>query len=387
MRHILHVDMDAFYASVEQLDQPELEGRPVIVGADPKAGAGRGVVAACSYEARKLGIHSALPISHAWRRCPNGVYLRPRMDRYKEMSVAIMGVLSRYTDMVEPISIDEAFLDVSGSTALMGPAEGIARNVKSTIKQETGLTASVGVAPNKFLAKIASDLDKPDGFVVVREGEVESFLANLPVSRLWGVGPKTATRLQKLGIHTIGEIAAIPLQKMVGALGASGEHLWRLAHGEDERRVVSEWEPKSISNETTFERDTSDNDLLLKTLRQLSDKVAGRLRRQGFKARTISLKLRYQSFTTFTRQTSVPEGLDTGNEIFALIRTLFEKLPLEESVRLIGVGTSNLLRASKEEEQLSLFETSPQSERLAEALDEIHNRYGDSSLRRGSDLS
>jgi DNA polymerase-4 len=387
MRHILHVDMDAFYAAVEQLDQPELEGRPVIVGADPKAGAGRGVVAACSYEARKLGIHSALPISHAWRRCPNGVYLRPRMDRYKEMSVAIMGILRRYTDLVEPISIDEAFLDVSGSTALMGPAEGIARNLKSTIKQETGLTASVGMAPNKFLAKIASDLDKPDGFVVVREGEVESFLANLPVSRLWGVGPKTATRLEKLGIHTIGEIAAIPLQKMVEALGASGEHLWRLAHGEDERRVVSESEPKSISNETTFERDTSDNDLLLKTLRQLSDKVAGRLRRQGFKTRTISLKLRYQSFTTFTRQTSVPEGLDTGNEIFALIRTLFEKLPLEESVRLIGVGTSNLLRASKEEEQLSLFETSGQSERLAEALDEIHNRYGDSSLRRGSDLS
>jgi DNA polymerase-4 len=387
MRHILHVDMDAFYASVEQLDQPELEGRPVIVGADPKAGAGRGVVAACSYEARKLGIHSALPISHAWMQCPNGVYLRPRMDRYKEISVAIMGILSRYTDMVEPISIDEAFLDVSGSTALMGPAEGIARNLKSTIKQETGLTASVGVAPNKLLAKIASDLDKPDGFVVVREGEIESFLVNLRVSRLWGVGPKTAMRLQKLGIHTIGEIAAIPLQKMVGALGASGEHLWRLAHGEDERRVVSEWEPKSISNETTFERDTSDNDLLLKTLRQLSDKVAGRLRRQGFKTRTISLKLRYQNFTTFTRQTSVPEGLDTGNEIFALIRTLFERLPLEESVRLIGVGTSNLLRASKEEEQLSLFETSGQSERLAEALDEIHNRYGDSSLRRGSDLS
>lgn len=379
--------MDAFYASVEQLDQPELEGRPVIVGADPKAGTGRGVVAACSYEARKLGIHSALPISHAWRRCSNGVYLRPRMERYKEMSEAIMGILRQYTDMVEPISIDEAFLDVSGSTALMGAAEGIARDIKSAIKKETGLTASVGIAPNKFLAKIASDLDKPDGIVVVREDEVEGFLATLPVSRLWGVGPKTATRLQKLGIHTIGELAAVPRKKVVEALGASGDHLWLLAHGQDERPVVSRWDPKSISNETTFERDTSDNDLLLKTLRRLSDKVAGRLRRQGFKTRTITLKLRYQSFTTFTRQTSVPEPLDTGNEIFALIRTLFEKVPLEESVRLIGVGTSNLLRASKDEEQLSLFETTGQSERLAEALDEIHDRYGDSSLRRGSDLS
>ena len=387
MRQILHVDMDAFYASVEQLDQPEYAGRAVIVGADPKAGTGRGVVAACSYEARELGVHSALPISHAWRRCPNGVYLRPRMVRYQEVSVAIMGILRRYTDMVEPISIDEAFLDVSGSTALMGPAEGIAREVKAAIKKETGLTASVGVAPNKFLAKIASDLDKPDGFVVVGNTEVESFLDALPVSKLWGVGPKTATRLRKLGVHTIGELAAIGRQKMIETLGASGEHLWHLARGEDERPVVSAWEPKSISNETTFEHDTSDNDLLLKTLRGLSDKVAARLRRQGFKTRTISLKLRYASFTTFTRQKSVPEALDTGNEIFALIRTLFEKFPLEESVRLIGVGTSNLLRASNDEAQLSLFETTGQDERLAQALDKINDRYGDGSLRRGSDLS
>ena len=387
MRQILHVDMDAFYASVEQLDQPEYAGRAVIVGADPKAGTGRGVVAACSYEARELGVHSALPISRAWRRCPNGVYLRPRMVRYQEVSVAIMGILRRYTDMVEPISIDEAFLDVSGSTALMGPAEGIARDVKAAIKTETGLTASVGVAPNKFLAKIASDLDKPDGFVVVRSTEVESFLVALPVSKLWGVGPKTATHLEKLGVHTIGELAAIGRQKMIETLGASGEHLWHLARGEDERPVVSGWEPKSISNETTFERDTSDNDLLLKTLRGLSDKVAARLRRQGFKTRTISLKLRYASFTTFTRQKSVPEALDTGNEIFALIRTLFEKFSLEESVRLIGVGSSNLLRASDDEAQLSLFETTEQSVRLAQALDKINDRYGDGSLRRGSDLS
>ena len=387
MRQILHVDMDAFYASVEQLDRPEFKGRPVIVGADPKAGSGRGVVAACSYEARKLGIHSALPISSAWKRCPNGVYLRPRMDRYKEVSVAIMGIFHRYTDLVEPLSIDEAFLDVSGSTALMGPAERIAHDVKFAIKKETDLTASIGVAPNKFLAKIASDLDKPDGFVIVPETEVVEFLDPLPVSMLWGVGPKTATRLQRLGVETIGQLAAIPLQKMIETLGRSGDHLWHLAHGLDERPVVSGWEPKSISNEITFERDTSDKDVLLKVLRRLSDKVARRLRRQQFKARTITLKLRYQNFSTFSRQTSAPEPLDTGNEIFALIRTLFEKFPLEESIRLIGVGASNLFRAEKEKDQLSLFETTPQGDRLAEALDEIHDRYGDGSLRRGSDLS
>ena len=210
MRQILHVDMDAFYASVEQLDQPRLEGRAVIVGADPKGGTGRGVVAACSYEARKYGIHSALPISQAWRLCPEGVYLRPRMDRYQEVSRTIMEIFSRYTDMVEPISIDEAFLDVTGSTTLMGPAGQIARDIKAAIKKETGLTASIGVAPNKFLAKIASDLDKPDGFVVVDRNKIESFLAELPISRLWGVGPKTAARLKPFGVHTIGELAAIP---------------------------------------------------------------------------------------------------------------------------------------------------------------------------------
>ncbi len=386
MRQILHVDMDAFYASVEQLDRPELEGLPVIVGAAPKGGTGRGVVAACSYEARKYGIHSALPISQAWRLCPGGVYLRPRMDRYQEVSRTIMEIFRRYTDMVEPISIDEAFLDVTGSTTLMGPAGQIARDIKTAIKKETGLTASIGVAPNKFLAKIASDLDKPDGFVVVDRNKVESFLAELPISRLWGVGPKTAARLKPFGVHTIGGLAAIPRPRLVDKLGAVGDHLWLLARGRDERPVVSDWEPKSISNETTFEEDTSDTELLLGTLQRLSDKVAARLRRQEFKARTITLKLRYQSFQTYTRQISVGEPLDTGNEIFALIRNLFEKFPLEESIRLIGVGTSNLVSDGKQG-QLSLFDSGESRERLAEALDEIHDRYGDSSLRRGSDLS
>ena len=387
MRQILHVDMDAFYAAVEQFDHPEFKGRPVIVGADPKDGTGRGVVAACSYEAREFGIHSALPISQAWRRCPSAVYLRPRFDRYKEVSGTIMEIFRRYTDLVEPLSIDEAFLDVSGSTKLMGSAEQIARDIKATIRKETGLTASVGVAPNKFLAKIASDLRKPDALVVVPEGGIERFLADLPISKLWGVGPKTAARLEPLGIRTVGELAAKPRATMVQTLGASGDHLWRLARGEDDRPVVSEWEPKSISNETTFEKDTRDHGRLLDTLRRLSDKVAGRLRRQRYRTRRVTLKLRYASFTTYTRQTSLPEPIDTGNEIFETVRNLFEQFSLDESVRLIGVGTGNLIREGEQPEQLALFSKAPRGDRLADALDEIHERYGDSSLRRGSELS
>src|SRR5499426_2541193 len=225
MRSILHVDMDAFYASVEQLDQPEYKGRPVIVGADPKGGKGRGVVAACSYEARKFGVRSALPISRAWKLCPDGVYVRPRMRRYAEVSRDVMEVLRRYTDLVEPLSIDEAFLDITGSIALFGSPDQIARSIKQEIRDRTGLTASVGLAPNKFLAKIASDIRKPDGFMVVEEKDVEAFLNDLPISRLWGVGPKTEQRLHELGFRTIGQLAKADREALLGTLGSLGEHL------------------------------------------------------------------------------------------------------------------------------------------------------------------
>src|SRR6266571_1378638 len=208
MRSILHVDMDAFYASIEQLDHPEYKGKPVIVGADPKGGQGRGVVAACSYEARTFGVRSALPISRAWKLCPEGVYVRPRMKRYVEVSAHVMEVFRRYTDLVEPVSIDEAFLDITGSAALLGRPDQIALSIKKEIHQTTGLTASVGLAPNKFLAKIASDLRKPDGLVVVQEKDIQEFLHGLPISRLWGVGPKTEQRLREMGFHTIGQLTA-----------------------------------------------------------------------------------------------------------------------------------------------------------------------------------
>src|SRR5262249_54805783 len=246
MRSILHVDMDAFYASIEQIDQPEYKGRPVIVGADPKAGTGRGVGAACSYEARKFGVRSALPISRAWKLCPQGVYVRPRMGRYVEVSKQIMNVFRRYTDLVEPLSIDEAFLDITGSIALFGPPDRIARSIKQEIRERTGLTASVGLAPNKFLAKIASDIRKPDGFMILGENEVEDFLKNLPISRLWGVGPKTELRLHQLGFRTIGEVAVASRESLIRALGSLGEHLYQLSRGQDERPVVPNWEPKSV---------------------------------------------------------------------------------------------------------------------------------------------
>src|SRR6266436_1866720 len=248
MRSILHVDMDAFYASVEQHDQHQYKGRPVIVGADPRAGRGRGVVAACSYEARKFGVRSALPISRAWKLCPEGVYVRPRMERYSEVSGQVMEVFRRYTDLVEPLSIDEAFLDITGSVTLLGAPEQIAVSIKKEVRQATGLTASVGLAPNKFLAKIASDLRKPDGFVVLQEADIEQFLRDLPISRLWGVGPKTEVRLHEMGFRTIGELRKASRESLVRSLGSLGEHLYHLAHGKDDRPVVPNWEPKSTSS-------------------------------------------------------------------------------------------------------------------------------------------
>jgi DNA polymerase IV len=387
MRAILHVDMDAFYASVEQLDNPEYKGKPVIVGADPKGGQGRGVVAACSYEARKFGVRSALPISKAWRLCPRGVYVRPRMKRYAEVSAEIMKVFGDYTDLVEPLSIDEAFLDITGSIALFGPPEQIARSIKMEIRKRTGLTASVGLAPNKFLAKIASDIRKPDGFMVVEENAVESFLRDLPISRLWGVGPKTEVRLHEMGFRTIGSIAAADHESLVRSLGSLGEHLYQLSRGHDDRPVVSGWEPKSISSETTFDEDTDDHELLLHTILELADHVAERLRKDNYRARKVTLKLRYSSFSTHTKQQSMEKQVQTGEEIAAIARGLFAQFPLKQKIRLIGVAASDLHRDGDDPQQLGLFEQrSDRKEKLGHTVDEIKEKFGPGALRRGSQL-
>ena len=375
-RIILHVDMDAFYASVEQLDDPKLKGRPVIVGADPKEGRGRGVVSACSYEARKFGVRSALPISQAWKLCPQGAFVPVRMERYIEVSKQVMEVLHRFTNLVEPLSIDEAFLDVSGSTALFGAPEQIARAIKKQIREATGLCASVGVAPNKFVAKIASDLKKPDGLVIVKQDEVEEFLRDLPISRLWGVGPKTEEKFLQLGIRTIGDLRAKP----------QGEQLNELAYGRDSRPVVPNWEARSISNETTFEEDTSDRELMLRTIRKLSESVGRRLRHEDFRARCITVKLRYEGFETHTKQTTLERPTHSDDEIVHAARMLFEQFPLDRKVRLLGVGSTDLTRSGQEPSQPGLFAEPANNDTLDRTVDAIRTKFGNDSLRRGSQL-
>jgi DNA polymerase-4 len=387
MRSILHVDMDAFYASVEQLDYPEYKGRPVIVGADPKGGTGRGVVAACSYEARRFGVRSALPISRAWKLCPDGVYVRPRMKRYAEVSAQVMEVFRRYTNLVEPLSIDEAFLDITGSTALLGPPESIARSIKTEIRETTGLNASVGLAPNKFLAKIASDLKKPDAFVVVHESEIDAFLRDLPIARLWGVGPKTEQRLHELGFRSIGQLAGASREFLVRTLGSLGEHLYQLSKGNDDRPVVPDGEPKSISSETTFDQDTDDRDLLSRTILELSDHVAERLRKESYRARRVTLKLRYSTFSTHTKQHSLDRMIQTGEELAAIARLLFAQFPLKHKIRLIGVSAADLHRDGGDPQQLQLFgQPANEKEKLSRTVDEIKQRFGAGAVRRGSQL-
>src|SRR5579863_1122168 len=290
---ILHVDMDAFYASVEERERPELVGKPLIVGGTPQ---GRGVVAAANYAVRKFGVHSAMPTSTALRLCPQAIVLRPRLDYYAAVSEEIREILYRFTPLVEPLSLDEAFVDVTGSELLFGPSVEIGRRIKREIREALRLVASVGVAPNKFLAKIASDLEKPDGFVVVEPANVQEFLDPLPVGRLWGVGRVTGLALDKLGIRTIGDVRKMSLAVLQQHFGKAGEHLWCLSQGIDERRVVPDRETKSISHETTFSVDISDSEVLRAWLVELSEQVGCRLRRHNLSGRTVQIKIRLADF-------------------------------------------------------------------------------------------
>jgi DNA polymerase IV len=384
-RTILHVDMDAFFAAVEQRDHPEFRGKPVIVGSDPKNGKGRGIVATCSYEARKFGVHSAQPISEAWRRCPQGIYVRGDMSKYVRVSERMMSILLEFTDMVEQVSIDEAFLDVTGSRALLGSGVEIAGKVKARIFEDQRLTASVGVAANKFVAKVASDLQKPDGLVVVEPGKELEFLAPLPVRRLWGVGAKTEQILGRLGIRLIGDIARLERADLARRLGKSGEHLWQLAHAVDDRIVSPEEGFKSIGHETTFERDTADRQLLHDTLLALTEKVAQRLRANDARGRTITVKLREADFSTSTRRLTLPKPADTTEKIFPAAWKLIQPLlRARKLVRLIGVYASNLT-TPENAGQLPLFDQIPEKDRqLAQALDSITRRYGNGVITRAA---
>ena len=322
-RTIIHADLDAFYASVEQLDKPELRGKPVVVGGSPE---GRGVVAAASYEARKFGVHSAMPMSRALRKCPTAVRVSPRFDRYGEVSRQVMAVFRSVTPLVEPLSMDEAFLDVTGRHAEYGGARGLAEHLKRTVKSETGLTVSIGVGTNKTVAKIASDKDKPDGLCLVPPGTEAAFLAPLPVRALWGVGPKSEKALVAAGFRTVGDIAAASPQHFESLFGQRGRELWEMSSGHDDRAVITEYERKSVGAENTFPRDLPYGPELRQELAEIAGGVAERLRSSGARARCIAIKLRYHNFHTITRQLTRPEPTDDASEIAAAAGQLLSKV-------------------------------------------------------------
>ena len=380
--------MDAFYAAVEQRDHPEFRGKPVIVGSDPKEGKGRGIVSTCSYEARRFGVHSAQPISQAWHCCPQGIYVQPDMRKYIRVSGMIMEILASYTDMLEQISVDEAFLDVTGSRRLYGTGSEIAEKIRYRIREELQLTASVGVAANKFLAKVASDLRKPDGLVVVEPGKEREFLAPLETRRIWGVGPKTEAVLKKIGLRTVGQIAAMPMRDLERLLGESGVQLWRLAQGIDDRPVQAVVGCKSIGHEITFEKDTADFTLLHATLLGLTEKTVRRMRLEGVRGRTVTVKLREEDFSTFTRRMTLDEAVDVSGKIFPVALKLMQGLLRKgKRVRLIGISMSNLETAGAPTTgaQLDLFsQPSPKDRKLAAAIDDISRRFGAHTITRAT---
>jgi len=385
---ILHVDMDAFYASVEIRERPELAGKPVIVGGAAEA---RGVVSAASYEARRFGVHSAMPMSQALRLCPEAVRLPVRMSLYSDVSEQIHAIFARYTPQIEPLSLDEAFLDVNASEKLFGSAGDIARRIKQEIRSELSLVASVGIAPNKFLAKIASDLDKPDGLVEVMPGEIQTFLDPLPVSRLWGVGKVTGGEFERLGIRTIGQVRQQSPEFLRMKFGKFGEQLWELANGRDPRPVVSDHRAKSISNENTFEVDISDEQVLRAWLMDLSEQVAYRLRQQNLYGRTVQIKLRFADFKTITRSHSLSEPTQLTQDIWqTAVNLLNDYLQKHKpAVRLLGVGISGLTDQPETlPEQGDLFVPQAQNpsrmKEIDRIVDAINNRFGKLQLRRGS---
>ncbi|MFQ5582419.1 MAG: DNA polymerase IV [Mariprofundaceae bacterium] len=379
-RSIIHVDMDAFFAAVETRDHPELSEKPVIVGGRADD---RGVVAAASYAARRFGIHSAMPTARAMRLCPDAVLLKPRMEAYAEAARKIRAIFARVTPLVEPLSLDEAFLDVTGSLRLFGSAKRIGQSIKAAIHDELGLTASVGIAPNKFVAKIASDIEKPDGFVVVREDEVLPFLAPLPVSRLWGVGSITEKILADIGIHTIADLRRCPLEDIQTRLGAAGEYLWQLTHGVDDRPVTLDHEARSISHEITFATDITDTPMLLAHLLSLTEQVTKRLRRQGRQGRTIHLKVRFSDYSTITRARTLPQATDITTEIWRSTLDLFRRhIPSATPIRLLGMGVSGfashgaqgLLFGGQKRKRLQHIDTT---------VDAINDRFGKHAVHRG----
>lgn len=380
---ILHVDMDAFYASVEERDRPDLQGRPVIVGGTPE---GRGVVAAANYVVRQFGVHSAMATAKALKLCPDAVVLPPRMQHYSEVSSSIREIFHRYTPNVEPLSLDEAFLDATESVRLFGSVETIGRRIKQDILDELNLVASVGVAPNKFLAKLASDLDKPNGFTVIRPDNVQDVLDPLPVTRIWGVGKSTKDKFDQINVRTIRDLRQLSKERLQSTFGQMGEQFRRLARGVDDRPVVTDREAKSISHETTFAVDVTDMEVLQAWLMELTEQVATRLRQGKLQGRTVHLRIRYSNFDTITRSKSLSAPSDITNQLWAVASELLNsQLPNRPLVvRLLGMGVSHLSHHAAVQPTLFDDDTDERDVKLDKVADLIRDKFGKASLRRAS---
>ncbi|MGM0567909.1 MAG: DNA polymerase IV [Elusimicrobiota bacterium] len=381
-RFIIHVDMDAFFASVEQRDNPALKGRPVIVGADPKSGRGRGVVAACSYTARKYGIHSAMPISRAYRKCPSAVFLPVNMKKYQNESDKIFSIINTFSPKVQKLSIDEAFLDISGSFHLFKSPENAGLQLQNKIKNKRGISASVGLAPNKFLAKLASEHKKPDGFFVIKKDSAAGFLEKLEINKVQGIGEKTAHKMNSMGINTIKDLLAFKRKDIIAKFGKNGIRFFNLARGIDNSPVKSEAPPKSVSNEHTFPEDVSGDEKIKAVLLRLSDKVASRLRAGGLSGCRVSIKIRSGDFKTYTRAKSSQNQLNTTEDIYSRVCNLYKKLRLKKKIRLVGVKVDGF--NSLKQKQLDLFQKKQNEKevKLNRTVDQIRNKYGPSSIYR-----
>ncbi len=385
-RSILHVDLDAFFASVEQKDHPEYRGRPVVIGADPQSG--RGVVSTASYEARKFGIHSAMPITTAYRLCPHALYLPPRMGRYQELSHQVMEVLEGYSPLVEQVGIDEAFLDCTGTEALLGSAPRLARSLKEEVFHKTGLTISVGGAGNKFTAKVASDMNKPDGLTLCEPGKEREFLAPLPVEKLWGAGEKTVRKIHSFGVRTIGEFALLSPEWLRMEMGEGAVKLWMLANGVDDRPVEEEGRRKSISEETTFLRDQSEDEVVEQALFRIADTLSRKMRKLQIKGRTVTLKVRLEGFVTFTRSRTLREPIHDTRTIRHITREIYRSFSRgSRRIRLVGIALSNLRFPDESPpEQLTLFSEGGRREKereegLDRVLDNLKERFGERVTR------
>ena len=385
-KHIVHLDMDAFYPSVEMSDNPVLKGKPVIVGGSKE----RGVVSSASYEARKFGVHSAQPIAKAKRLCPDGIFLSVRMPRYQEVSKQAFEIFHRFTPLVEPLSIDEAFLDVTGSIRLFGQPENIAKKIKQIIVTETGLTISAGVAPSKFVAKIASDIDKPDGLTVVYPDDVRDFLDPLPIKKMWGVGNVTQLLLSHLNIHTFRDLRQTPVKVLEKKFGKHGVKIHLLAMGIDKRDVIPEHDVKSIGHEQTFLKDIISLGVAQKELLALGNKVARRMRHKGLTGKTITLKVKYFDFIQITRSITLPKFTDDGLEIYSAACCLLKKTGVtKKPIRLLGISLSQLSFLGIGT-QLSLFDqnqSSQKRQRLNTVLDSLYEKFGDKSVVPGTLLN